>query len=346
MTKKGLPAQLRKFKRILLTGKSVPTVCQLMKIGRTTGYEYTKKLEYLGEIRRVAGTLSPVLYEDAKKRGCFGYAGSPEISERFCPADELEKSDLSAPNELTRSDKFVRAHFAGAWVVSVDKIGDRPTRLEDGQGYTIGGFAPKERLIKKTTVHDGHIMGYHEIIKFTLYLANKGPKLTIFPNPRQVYYENATIEGPRALERQCLEVCRILERNGWKFSSRPALRGEMHYGDIEPMLLAHANPDHHDDNAPVHTDASNGEPEVEIYGDSPTAQRDIDILSTLPERIVSITSALVATQSALTVISDTMGQLVNATANIQAIQAQTIEMYAKAQAMPMVGPSFDSRGYF
>lgn len=346
MSKTALPSQLKKFKRLLLTGKSIPAVCQTMKIGKTTGYEFAKKLEYLGEIRRVPGTLSPILYEDAKKGGCFGGAGSVENSERFNPVVESEKTDSATLSELSRPDKLVRAHFAGAWVVRVEEIGERPIRLADGQGYTIGGWKREERITKGTRVHDGFLYGYHEQIKFKLYLASAGPKLNIYPRPRQVYYKTATIDGPRALETQCLEVCRVLERYGWKFDGRPALSGIMHYGDIDPRLLGLTTREHQDDNAPVHSDASGGEPEVEIYGDSPTAQRDIDILSTLPERIVSITSALIATQDALTVISDTMGELMAVTASMQATQAQSMEMFAKAQAMPMTAPSFDSRGYF
>lgn len=344
MTKHQMPAQLKKFKKLILTGKSIPSVCQLMKIGRTTGYEFAKKLEYLGEIRRVPGTLSPVLYEDAKKGGCFGTAGSEDFSGCINPGVLPSENEQDAP-DTGRPDKLVRAHFTGAWIVEVKTVGDRPARLADGQGYTIGGWARQERLVKKTRVHDGFIYGVHEVLKFTLYLASAGPKLNIYPRPRQIYYKNATIEGPRALESQCLDVCRVLERYGWEFSNRPALSGVMHYGDIDPRLLGLAVKGHQDDNAPVHSDASGGEPEVEIYGDSPTAQRDIDILSTLPKRIVSITSALVATQDALSVISDTMAELTATTASIQATQAQMLNIVAKNLAQPLAIPFFDSRGY-
>ena len=345
MSKHKNPQQLAKFKRLLLSGKSIPSVCKLMNIGRTTGYEYATKLEYLGEIRRVPGTVSPVLYEDAKKGGCFGQSGQSEKSERVNPGVLHPESDSEEAKELGRPDKLVRAHFAGAWVVQVAQVGDRPVKLADGQGFTIGGWNREERLVKNTRIHDGFLYGVHEQIKFKLYLASAGPKLNIYPRPRQVYYKNATIEGPRAMEAQCLEVCRVLERYGWTFATRPALSGVMHYGDIDPRLLGLACKTHQDDNAPVHSDASGGTPEIEVYADSPTAQRDIDILSTLPERIVSITSALLATQDALSLISDTTAELSNALVGIQAVQAQTMELFTKNLASQYATPAFDSRGY-
>ena len=345
MSKHEIPKQLKKFKHLLLMGKSIPSVCKIMGIGKSTGYEYATKLEYLGEIRRVPGTLSPVLYEDAKKGGSFELSGQTEKSGTYCPGVSLDETAPEEQAELSRPDKLVRAHFAGAWVVLVEQVGDRPLRLADGQGYTIGGWAREERLMKGTRIHDGFLYGYHEQIKFKLYLASAGPKLNIYPRPRQVYYKTATIDGPRALESQCLEVCRVLERYGWKFSARPALSGVMHYGDIDPRLLGLACKGHQDDNAPVHSDASGGTPEIEVYSDSPTAQRDIDILSTLPERIVSITAALVATQDALSLISDTMAQLSDALVGIQTVQAQTMEAFAKNMASQFATPAFDSRGY-
>lgn len=348
MTIKELNPKLKKFKKLLIEGFSVLRASQIMHVSKTTGYEWAQKLEYVGEIRRVPGTQSPILYEDAKRGVDFGNAGQPKKAEtksgNVNPVVTGAETAPETTEELGRPDKLVRAHYAGAYVVMVDTVGERPIRLSDGQGLTIGGFARQERLVKNTRVHDGFIYGFHEQIKFKLYLAAAGPKLNIYPRPRQVYYKACTIEGPKAMESQALEVCRVLERYGWTFSTRPALSGVMHYGDIDPRLIGLANRGHQDDNAPVHTDTSNGEPEIEVYADSPTAQRDIDILSTLPERIVSITDTLAVTEDALNTISNAMLELTNVTAQMQAVQAQTLNILANGAQTAPYAP-FDGRGY-
>lgn len=349
MTLRELNPKLKKFKALLLEGHSAKRASQIMKVSKTTGYEWAQKLEFLGEIRRVPETLSPILYEDAKRGVDSVRAGTIQKAEQKSgivnPVVTRAESDAEEYTEMSRPDKLVRAHITGAYVVQVDTVGERPIRLADGQGLTIGGWARQERLVKSTRVHDGFLYGFHEQIKFKLYLAAKGPKLNIYPRPRQVYYKSCTIEGPKLMESQALEVCRVLERYGWSFDGRPALSGVMHYGDIDPRLIGLANRQHQDDNAPVHADVSNGEPEIEIYADSPTAQRDIDILSTLPERIVSITNALDSNTAALSTISNTMIELTNLSAQLQAIQAQTLSLIAGQPAPQTLTTPFDSRGY-
>lgn len=350
MTLKELNPKLKKFKALLVEGHSCKRASQIMKISKSTGYEWAQKLEFVGEIRRVPGTLSPILYEDAKRGVDPVHAGTDAKAE---PKNGIVNGVVTPTEtateeyaELSRPDKLVRAHISGAYVAKVATVGDRPIRLADGQGLTIGGFARQERLVKSTRVHDGFLYGYHEQIKFKLYLAAAGPKLNIYPRPRQVYYKNCTIEGPKLMESQALEVCRVLERYNWTFDGRPALAGVMHYGDIDPRLMGLANRQHQDDNAPVHCDTSNGNPEIEVYADSPTAQRDIDILSTLPERIVSITNALDSTTAALNTISNAMLDLTNLSAQLQAVQTQTLNLIVKQQVNTQICAPSDIRGYF
>lgn len=349
MTMRELNPKLKKFKALLIEGHSCKRASQIMHVSKTTGYEWAQKLEFLGEVRRVPGTLSPILYEDAKRGVDSVHAGTSEKAEpKSGTVNGVVTPTETATEEyaeLSRPDKLVRAHISGAYVVKIETVGERPIRLADGQGLTIGGWARQERLVKNTRVHDGFLYGFHEQIKFKLYLAAAGPKLNIYPRPRQVYYKSCTIEGPKLMESQALEVCRVLERYGWAFDGRPALAGVMHYGDIDPRLIGLANRQHQDDNAPVHCDVSNGEPEIEVYADSPTAQRDIDILSTLPERIVSITNALDSNTAALNTISNTMIELTNLSAQLQAIQAQTLGLIAGNGGPAATFSPFDSRGY-
>lgn len=331
MTRQKLDPRLKKFKRILLAGNSIASASKELKIGKSTGYSYAQQLEFLGEIRRIPGTKNPLIYEDAK-RPLSGNAGTVES-----PGNDYGVVQYPETAPLSRPDKMVRAHISGAYVVQVETVGDRGGRIADGQGYTIGGWHKTERLVKKTRVHDGFLYGHHETIKFILYLASEGPKLNIYPRPRPVYYKTATIEGPKAMENQVLEVCRNLERYGWKFRTRPALAGVMHYGDIDPRLLGIADPMHDFDGAAVHTDTSPGYPEIEIYDDHETAQRDIVILSELPDRIIQITDALTETTNALMVISDTAALL-------QENQARIIELVASGQQQTAYKP-FDGVGY-
>lgn len=336
MTRRRLDPKLKKFKAYLLSGNSIASASKEMGIGRTTGYTLSKKLEYLGEIRRIPGTVNPIVWEDGKKpfSGSAGYIEKTEHDYGVVTSDQYGLT--------SRPEKFVRAHISGAYVTLVETVGERGGRIVDGEGYTIGGWQKDERLIKRTRVHDGFLYGHHEMTKFILYLASEGPKLNIYPRPRQVYYKSATVDGPRAMENQCLEVCRVLERHGWKFATRPALAGVMHYGDIDPRLLGLADPMTDFDGDPVHTDTSPGTPEVEIYGDSPTAQRDIVILSELPDRIVQITNTLAETTHALMQISDGMDYLSKATIQLQQSQTTILEILAR-DSVPF--RAFDGVGY-
>lgn len=340
MTTQNLNPKLKKFKAVLLSGNSVASASKELGIGRTTGYEYAKKLEYIGEIRRVGGSTNPVIYEDAKRGGSFGVAGSGENPELYYGV----VTESEHPDDLGRPSKLVRVHISGAYVVDVETVGTRGGRIADNRGYTIGGWK-NELMVKGTRTQVGFLYGFNEMTKFRLYLASAGPKLNIYPRPRMIYYKNATAEGPKVLESQCIEICKILEREGWAFNGRPSLSGVIHYGGIDPRLLGLADRSTDWDDAPVHHDTSNGDPEVEIYATNPNAQRDIDILSTLPDRIVQITDTLQETEGALCLTATLMSDMSEAVAKMQRVQAETIAVMSKMIGPPVPIRPFEGVGY-
>lgn len=340
MTTQRLNPRLKKFKAVLLSGNSVASASKELGIGKSTGYEYAKKLEYIGEIRRVGGSTNPVIYEDAKRGGSFGGAGSGEN-----PGIHYGVVTPSGnPEDLARPSKLVRVHISGAYVVDIETVGNRGGRIADSRGYTIGGWKD-EQLTKGTRTQIGFLYGFNEVTKFRLYLASAGPKLNIYPRPRMVYYKDATAEGPRQLEAQCIDICKLLEREGWAFIGRPALSGVIHYGGIDPKLLGLADRSTDWDNSPVHADTSNGDPEVEIYATNPNAQRDIDILSTLPDRIAHITDTLSQIEGALCLTATLMSDLSEATTKMQKVQADTTAIISKMLAPPMPARPFEGVGY-
>lgn len=198
-------------------------------------------------------------------------------------------------SENPNPGKLVGAHISGSYTMPITKVGQMPETIRDPNGFTIGWWDKNPVKWGAILYFRGAIRFEGDDIHFKVHQNSKGEFTTmcVTPQRRPVYYKTCTITGPQEMEKQVALVRQILIDLGWGFG-QSSLSGVMHYGDINPALLQYANPAMKTDfeKNPVHADCSHGNPEVEIYGDSPQAQENIDILSELPYRIKALEDGL------------------------------------------------------
>ena len=345
MTTAGLKPHLKRCKSLTLAGLTAEQIAQKLDVSVKTVYNYLKQLVFMGELNIIGPENStPRIYEDGK-RADPPYNYNPSNSQIEESTTDFKRGVLSTSNSenLGTRDKMVRFHCTGAWIVLIEDMGDHGGVIRDGDGYTIGEWSQitnangSKRQYGKIRLYPG------EDMHFTLYLAKAGPKLTVTPNPRYVYYRGSDITGPRALAEQVYKLMDVLTSlYGWRFIGIDNKSIE-HYAidnaDLATLLsLADRNRD--PDGARVHVDASNGTPEIEIYNDHPGAYDDMVNIYDLPEWINAVNDSLIAIKGTLRLVSDNIGQLTN-------ISAQIIKQQAEGMTgQPYTSQPHDNRGYY
>lgn len=354
MTARDITPALKKCKRLILEGKRGKELADSLGVCPRTAHNYVLRLRYMGEIVDVTGDKysTPRIYEDGRREPPFSkeVAHSDEVGQTA--ENDPENTDFSkrvVPSSITdertgRPNKVVRFHCTGCWDVPVITLGDHAGRLTDRNGYTIGQWSDMKVSNGSRRQYGTARLYPGEDMKFTLYHAKAGPKLTVTPNDRMVYYKTANIEGPKLLEEQVRSLLDVLtEVHGWKFG-QPVYKGVNHYALISPdlsPLLKYADKNTDPDNARVHVDTSLGEPEIEVYDDHEGAINDVITLYEIPEQLEAMRNSLneVYTTMAkvdgiLRIMASNVGELTKITAEL--VKTQTIETHIK---------TFDGVGY-
>lgn len=329
--RKSLTAKDRELKKRVLAGQSVKDIASAMKLAERTIYTNIEKLVYLGELRPIPGTKSPRIFEDGK---------TTQICNLSEPSGHTSKDALCTPRTtggVRPQGKTVRAHITGAYVVRVIQAGELD-RLADFDGYTIGGFFEPYQIGKNhiTTVYPGYVSVNNESVKIHAYFnteTRQPSTLNIYPTPKNLYYKHAKAMAKEEFTTQALLVMKILINHGWKFDGNPSHNGVIHYGSIRPELLQYADRTQEEVGQAVHSDTSHGEPEIEIYDDSPTAQADLIILSELPERLRAMESTLFMATSSIEQLGTNQAQIVNVLAQLQTTQVTIMELLTKGPEM-------------
>lgn len=356
MPKSELKPHLKRCKALVLGGARGDDLARLMGVSRRTTYDYINQLVFMGELIEIKGPkrTTPRAFTDGKPEN-IPFKNTFDKSQTDENGAESDIIKRGVPSTLKCADsgqpkKTVRFHCTGAYEIPVLVLGDHGGVIRDAQGYTVGEWSDIVAPCGSARQYGTLRLYPGEDTKLTLYLAKAGPKVTMTPNPRDVYYKTANLEGPQALNDQVYRVLNFLVDNqGWQFGA-PVFKGVYHYaGDLDDLspLLRLADPTTDIDNARVHVDSSTGKPEIETYSDSPTAHADIVTLYELPERIDSITASLTAVHGTLRILADNVGQLTHITAQIinnQAQQAQAIAPQREQPYKPTSPP--DNRGYY
>lgn len=347
MTIQNLKPHLLRTKKLVLSGLTPDQISKKLGVSKRTVFNYLNQLVYLGELVIIGPENStPRVYEDARR---------PEYPYNYNPTDSQTDNDPdTAPTDFKRvvpstadsenfspHDKMVRFHCTGAWVALIDVMGDHGGVIRDKDGYTIGEWSQVHNSNGSKRQY-GQIRLYpNEQLHFTLYLAKAGPKLTVTPNPRYVYYRGSDITGPRALAEQVYKLMDVLTSlYGWRFVGIDNKSIEHYAIDNADLayILKLADNKKDPDNARVHVDTSNGTPEIEFYNDHPGAYDDMVNIYDLPKWIDNVNASLLAIRGTLTLVTDNIGQLSN-------ISAQIIKQQADSLNQTYTAPPSDNRGY-
>lgn len=338
MTTRDLTPTLRKCKRLVLEGLRGERLANALGVGKTTAYNMIRQLVFMGQLVDITGdnTSTPRIYDDPENPTLIKKKNDPSQTSDLVNS-EVGSSKASEPHP--RPNKLVRFHCTGCYECVVITLGNHNGPILDKRGVEVGAWGGMANSNGSRRQY-GHAELYpNESIHFTLYHAVAGPKLTITPNPRNVYYLTADTEGPAQMTEQVNEVWNLLTyTQGWRMES-PVYKGTYHIatiGESFAPLLKYADRQLDIDNASVHVDMSVGAPEIEVYMDHPEAGDDIRLLYELPDRFRRVTASL-------NQISRNLEQLTAITAQLLETQSNLTELMVKpAYATP---PS-DNRGYF
>ena len=340
MANKDLWPILKKTKRLVLAGINRKRLAQELGVSQRTAQAYIQRLVLMGELVDITGhpTSTPRVYDDAKKRVQFCTPPStPENPIKKSGGVESTKDSATYPSD----SEALRFHCTGAYICMVNILGDHNGRISDDRGLTVGGWSDPVNCNGSIRQYGTLRLPEGDDLKFTLYLAKAGPKLTVTPQPRDVYYKTANNEGPRALWTQVYSLINLLvDQHGWVFGDilyKGTNHGAVLSGVIDP-LLKYMELGHDSDNAPYHIDTSTGTPELEVYYDHDGAQDDVNLIFELPKRLEKIQASLVGVCKSVDHLAHITTQLANAQANITQILTNNLkETYQ--------GPPFDGAGY-
>lgn len=361
MTSQDLKPHLKKCKRLVLEGQRGQALADSLGVCKKTAHNYIKILEYMGELKDITGNpkTTPRIYEDGRARVFYNseFTHLEDKSQQDGKNPDIyqvcEKGVRSTPNLHTEGtpNNCVRFHCTGCYEVPVIRLGDHAGRIADENGLTIGKWTDMANCNGSRRQYGTVRLYPYEDLKFTLFYfseqGKEGQKITVTPNPRDVYYKSAKRTGPPLLEEQVNKLLDVLTLNhNWVFA-RPVFKGTYHFAltspDLAPLLaLVDKSVDR--DDARLHVDTSEGTPEFEVYassdGDMEQAQRDIINIQELPELIDSLTHTASNMYGMLKVVVTSIGELTRATAELTKNQAQIIEDIAQTPIK-----TFDGVGY-
>lgn len=340
MTTRDMTPELRRTKRLVLQGLRGDRLAKALGVGKTKAHALVKQLVFMGQLVDITGdpTSTPRIYDDPENPTLIEIEKTtPQIPESA--NDIVPSSKACEPSP--RPNKLVRFHCTGAYECIVLTLGNHDGPIIDGRGVEVGTWSELKNCKGSIRQYGTAELTPNEQLHFTLYHARAGPKLTITPCPRNVYYRTADSEGPAQLMEQVNDLWNLLTyAQGWRLEA-PIFKGTYHYatiGDQFAPLLKYIDRQLDIDNAPVHVDTSNGYPEIEIYGDHPEAGEDVRILYELPQRIRGITASLSR-------ISDALEQLTAITSKLTAVQVDLTDAVTRQPAYN-IPPATDNRGYY
>ena len=361
MTAQDLKPHLKKCKRLVLEGQRGQQLADSLGVSKRTAHNYVKILEYMGEIKDITGNpkTTPRIYEDGRARVYYNseFAHLNDMSQTG--ADNLEIYQVtkrgvgSTPNLHTDGTPIncVRFHCTGCYEVPVIRLGDHAGRITDENGLTLGKWSDIANCNGSRRQYGTIRLYPYEDLKFTLFYfreaEKEGQKLTVTPNPRDVYYKSAKKTGPPLLEEQVNRLLDTLTNNhGWLFA-RPIFKGTYHFALTSPELaplLSLADKSVDQDDAPLHIDTSEGTPEFELYassdGDMDRAQEGVINIQELPTLLDGLKKSVGEIYGILKIVATSTGELTRITAELVKNQAQTTNIVLEHSVK-----EFDGAGY-
>jgi len=288
------------------SGMTISSIANKFGCGWHTVDRSLRRLEAQGKIRLVEGCKSPRIYENGE-RSLDPYGTLAD--EKMASGEDVYMPHIT-PGESSpqkgKKDKTVRAHITGCFSIDICRNGLIEKAIPDDNGFTIGAWNLTPRKLKASQYYKGYVSLKDEQIKFRAHQSNTGEwtTLSVYPNPRTIYYATATVEAHRVMADQVEIVTKILSKRDWEFKGNPVFKGTMHYGGIAPELLRYAGRSFKEDidNATLHADHSVPEGELEIYDDPFDRERtqdNINVLYNLPDRLRAMEDGIKEMESAV-----------------------------------------------
>ena len=270
MTPRPLTDLERRIRALLLDGQSRSRVAAIMGISYGSVRVVSDRLEYLGYIRRIPGTLSPILYYDA------GGASSPELQQANVPYVTGQRTTLDP--EASPDPSMSRVHLAGSYVCEVLHEGTAES-IRDRAGRLLGHWRADTVEMRGRIDRYGDLMIDQSKVTICLRKGQRTTTMAIWPGEIWISGPDAYNRGAQLLADRATLVSELLRLNGWRLSS-PELRGVVHAAHVDSPLLPHMDRRTIDDDAPIQPDTSAGHCEVEAFNNE-----DNNILSYLPDHI-------------------------------------------------------------
>ena len=282
------------------TGATISSIAKKYGCGWHTVDRSIKRLEAQGKIRCIDKCASPRIYENGERPlDPYGTLGD-RLNDHSAKVNSPPMTNGEPSSNDSRFKKTTRAHITGNYSVNIVKGGEVKKAIHDKDGFTIASWNLEPKKLKASLYYSGAVMLPGEQIRFNAFQSNEGEwtTLSIYPNPRYVYYAKATVEAYRVMGEQVEIVTKVLSEDGWKFDGQPVFKGTMHYGDIAPELLRYAGRSFKEDcdNAVLHADHSIPGGELEIFEDPldrDKTQDQINIIFDLPDRLLNMERNLV-----------------------------------------------------
>lgn len=281
------------------TGMTISSIARKFGCGWHTVERSIRRLETSGKIRCVDGCANPRIYENGE-RPLDPYNTLGKAIDGGTPQSDTPPMTNGEPKSKDgKFEKTTRAHITGCYSVGIRRKGKMEKAIRDSDGYTIGYWNLEQKKLNASVYYSGAVSLNQEQIKFNANQNKYGEwtTLSVYPNPRRVYYATATVEAYRVMGEQVELVTKILSDDGWQFDGDPVFKGTMHYGEIAPELLRYAGRSFKEDfeNAAIHADHSVPQGELEVYEDpfnKGRTQENINIMYDLPDRIRAIEDAV------------------------------------------------------
>jgi hypothetical protein len=315
MTAPKLTVKELKIRGLLVEGHSRKSVAKIMRTSYSAIRVVADRLEFLGYIRRDPRTISPIMYYDPQ------LASAPSAQPQIGGYDGGNQGMMDP--EPVHDPTLSRVHLAGSYLCDVlfegttDPIRDRAGRVYGH--WRADTVAPKGRTDRYAdlTVED-------QKVTICLRRGKSSLTLAIWPGETWLSGADAYDRGAKQLTDRVNLVCALMRLNNWRLGP-PVLRGVVHAAHVDSPLIALADRNKINDNAPIQADTSGGNCEIEAFNNS-----DNNVLAFLPDHIRGLYARAKG-------IEDLLASLVR----IQEYQAQLT-----ATGMPILSGASDLGGMY
>lgn len=293
MTIKAPTKKELQFLKMLLSGKSTRGAARELGIPQRSAYNMAEKLTYLGFIRPIPGTKSPVVYEKGDldysfiegrcKLGQGAAKGAPSPPREIRPAPDPVKGVSTDPE---CPEGFVEAHVNGSMSFTIVKVGTFDDPRIPGIGY-VGFWKRKETVLNGSVNRYGSISINGQDVGLTYRKGSRGsetfalaPK-RIFLDPKEFRSEE---EAKELFIDRALKVATILTNTGWMLTD-PKFDGNstFEYAIRNSPLTQFLEKGHEKDNDII-MDGSPGCPEAEMT--DPDCWEKVQIFANLPTHVM------------------------------------------------------------